>query len=226
MSPFLNPAFIVAILIAVTMHEWAHAFAAYRLGDSTAKYAGRLSLNPFAHLDPIGTLMFVVVGFGWAKPVPVDPSQLRDRKHGNMIVALAGPLSNFIVAWIAFLGLLLLGWHAGRNGMGLLAVQAIGSPVSAMLAKVLASSLFVNLGLMAFNLLPITPLDGATVVEPFVPLRYQDAFTDMMRRGPMILIGLLVAEHLIGIPLISGWVFGIMNGVLQLMSTVASLVLP
>jgi Zn-dependent protease len=220
MSPFLNPAFIIAILIAITVHEWAHAFTAYRLGDSTAKYAGRLTLNPLAHIDPIGALMFVIVGFGWAKPVPVDPRNLRNYKWGNTLVALAGPVSNLVLATVAVIGLELIGRHASISPMDLLSGGG-DLTVQGLLLQVLASSIFVNLGLMAFNLLPIAPLDGSKIVEPFVPLRYQDAYDEAMRRGPMILIMLLLAEHFLNFPIISAWVIGIMQGTLTALTVAA-----
>jgi Zn-dependent protease len=213
MSSFLNPTFIIAILVAITVHEWAHAYAAYRLGDNTAKYAGRLTLNPLAHLDPLGALMFVVVGFGWAKPVPVDPRNLRNYKWGNTLVALAGPVSNLIVATIAMVLLEILGRHTSNSPMSLLSAQG-DSTAMTLAIQLLTSSIFVNLGLMAFNLLPIAPLDGSKILEPFIPLHLQDLYDEAMRRGPMILILLLVAEHFVGIPIISGWVMGIMEFVL------------
>ncbi|MFH1671122.1 MAG: site-2 protease family protein, partial [Patescibacteria group bacterium] len=91
MSPFVSPPFIIAILIAISVHEWGHGFVAYKLGDPTAQMDGRLSLNPLAHLDPIGTLMFLIIGFGWAKPVPIDPRYFKNHKRDTTLVALAGP---------------------------------------------------------------------------------------------------------------------------------------
>ena len=107
MFQFLTPTFIISVLIALSVHEWAHGFTAHRLGDPTAKVEGRLTLNPLAHLDPIGTAMFLIVGFGWGKPVPVDPRYFKHYKRDTSLVALAGPASNLVLALLAFLVLIL-----------------------------------------------------------------------------------------------------------------------
>lgn len=144
-----NPAelivFLLAIVLAVSVHEAAHAWAADKLGDSTAKNLGRTSLNPAAHLDPIGSLLFLLVGFGWGKPVPVDERNLR-RPHDMVLVALAGPASNLVVA-------ILLG----------LALRF--APISIELATVFTIFTLINLSLMIFNLLPIPPLDGSKLLR-------------------------------------------------------------
>jgi len=226
MSPFLNPPFIIAILIALSVHEWAHGYAAYKLGDPTAKYSGRLTLNPLAHLDPIGTLMFVFVGFGWGKPVPIDPRNFKSYKRDTAITALAGPLSNFILAWISFIGLALLSANGSHGSMmSLLAIKGTGNPATVLIIQILASSLFINLALMAFNLLPIAPLDGSKIIRPFVPVGYDNMYHDFMRRGPMFLIGLLVIESFLNVPILSGWVFGIITPILLAMNSAAGIFL-
>src|SRR3989338_9539567 len=100
---FFNPTFIIAVLIGLSVHEAAHGYIAYKLGDPTAKMDNRISLNPLAHLDPVGTLMFFLIGFGWAKPVPIDPRFFRKPKRDSMLTALAGPAANLITAFICFL---------------------------------------------------------------------------------------------------------------------------
>ena len=105
---FLNPIFILSILIALTVHEWAHAFVANRLGDPTAREMGRLTLNPIVHLDPMGTILFLLVGFGWGKPVPVNERYFHHPKRDTALVAAAGPVSNLVLAFIAFIALSLL----------------------------------------------------------------------------------------------------------------------
>ena len=226
MSPFLNPPFIIAILIALSVHEWAHGYAAYRLGDPTAKYSGRLTLNPLAHLDPIGTIMFLFVGFGWGKPVPIDPRNFKNYKRDSAITALAGPLSNFILAWISFMGLVALSGNGTHTSMmSLLRISEAGNPATLLLIQIFASSLFINLALMAFNLLPVAPLDGSKIVRPFVPVRYDDMYQDFMRRGPMFLIFLLVIEAFLHVPILSGWVFGIITPILLSMNAAAGLFL-
>ncbi len=224
MSTFLNPAFLISILIALSVHEWAHGFAAMKLGDPTAKYEGRLTLNPIAHLDPVGTLMFILVGFGWGKPVPVDPRYFKNVRRDSAIVSLAGPFSNFIIAWIAFFGLLAMsGGNIPGSPIGLLTMRTSSNPFVLVFIQICASSLFINLALMAFNLLPIAPLDGSKVIRPFIPLQYEDIYHEFMRRGPFFLILLLIFESFAGIPLLSGWVFGIIKPILSVMGMVGGI---
>jgi Zn-dependent protease len=220
MADLLNTPFLIAILAALTVHEWAHAFVADRLGDHTARDEGRLTLNPVAHLDPIGTLMFFLVHFGWGKPVPVDPRNFRHPKRDNALVALAGPASNFL---LAFVSLLLLLWFAPQmlhvgSAEELLFVQGFGQRFQAFGAEVLANTLFVNLGLMAFNLLPIAPLDGSTILHPFVPIRHEEQYERFLQNGPFILIGLLLLERLLNVPILITWISFIMDVALRLMT--------
>ena len=189
---FLNPTFIIAILIALSVHECAHAFVARKLGDPTAENAGRLTLNPLAHLDPIGTILFLVVGFGWAKPVPVNPAYFRHPKRDNALVAIAGPVSNLLLAFLAFLGLLFIAPTEFTSISALLHLQTTGSVIHIFLIQLFSGALFVNLALMAFNLLPIAPLDGSKVLAGFIPLRHELAYERFMHYGPFILLGLLL----------------------------------
>lgn len=226
MSLFLNPAFIIALLIAVSVHEWAHGYVAYRLGDPTAKDEGRLTLNPLAHLDPIGTLVFIIAGFGWGKPVPVDLRYFRNVRRDSALTSLAGPASNFILAWIAFILFLIVSGGGMRGSpMGLLQVQTNGNPFYELVVQVLASSIFVNLVLMAFNLLPIAPLDGSKIIHPFIPAQYEEMYHEFMRRGPVFLVLLLVFEYVINVPILRSWIFGIMNPILAAMDAAAGLVI-
>jgi len=225
MSLFLNPSFIISLLIAVSVHEWAHGSAAYKLGDPTAKNEGRLTLNPIAHLDPLGTIMFIVVGFGWGKAVPVNPTYFSNVKRDSAITSLAGPFSNFVLAWLAFvLFILISGNDLDTSAMGLLSIRGSGSPLFTIVLQILASSIFINLVLMAFNLLPIAPLDGSKIVQMFVPLRHEDMYMEFMRRGPIFLAILLVFEYVVGLPILRGWIFGIVNPILAVMNAAAGLV--
>lgn len=225
MPSFINPVFIIAILIALSVHEWAHAYTAYRLGDPTAKYAGRMTLNPLSHIDALGAFMFLFVGFGWGKPVPVDPRYLKNVRRDSAIISLAGPLSNFVLAWIAFAILVILGKGVGTSVFSLLGAQTNGNPLMVVAIQLCQNLIFINLALMSFNLIPIAPLDGSKIVRPFIPLRYQDMYEDIMMRGPMILIGLLVIEYVLHIPLISRLIFAIMSVVLMAMGIIGSFII-
>lgn len=223
MNSFLNPPFIISILIALSVHEWAHGFMANYLGDPTAKYEGRLTLNPIAHLDPMGTILFLMVGFGWGKPVPVNPQYFKKPKRDMALTAIAGPLSNLVLAFGAFFGLVIVSPSGFSNSaMGLLSVSGgeLGA-IQQFLVQVFASSLFLNLGLMAFNLLPVAPLDGSKIIHPFIPLKHEDMYYQFMQRGPFILLGLLIAERMLNIPILFGWIFGIMNPILKFMTLLA-----
>ncbi|MBU2214173.1 site-2 protease family protein [Patescibacteria group bacterium] len=224
MSPFISPPFIIAILIAISVHEWGHGFVAYKLGDPTAQMDGRLSLNPLAHLDPIGTLMFLIIGFGWAKPVPIDPRYFKNHKRDTTLVALAGPATNLITAFICFFILtFILNGGVGTSAMGLLGEPTNGSVIITLLERILGSCIFVNLALMAFNLLPIAPLDGSKILNAFIPYKYEREYALFMQRGPMILLILILAGMFLNIPILSTWVFGIMQPILALMGVIAGI---
>jgi Zn-dependent protease len=218
MPAFLHPSYIIAILIALSVHEWAHAFVASRLGDPTGKYEGRLTLNPVAHIDPLGALLFLTVGFGWGKPVPVNPRYFKNIRRDTALVSLAGPFSNLVVAFIAFFGLKLLAPHVdGTSGQGLLQFSASAGGGMGFLMSILADSLFLNLGLMAFNLLPIAPLDGSKVLGSLIPLRYEDDYDRFMQYGPYLLLALLIMERAVNFPLLETWIYGIIDPILRVM---------
>ena len=212
--PFLNPTYIIAVLIAISVHEWAHAFTAWKLGDSTAKYQGRLTLNPIAHIDPIGALMFLIVGFGWAKPVPVNPYAFKRLACDTALVSIAGPLSNLVLAFLSFAILSLLQVQVGSI-YGLLSISA-GSPVLTIILQILGASLYVNLALMAFNLFPLAPLDGSKIVPLFLPDDWHFKYDEFMQYGQWILLFLVFGESLLPFPILSAFVGGIMSGVLHL----------
>ncbi len=222
--PFLlpDPPFIIAVLVALTFHEYAHGWVAYQLGDPTAKYEGRLTLNPVAHLDPLGTLMFLLIRFGWGKPVPVNPRYFKHYRRDTALVALAGPASNLILAFLAFFLLLLLIPRDGgfEGASAIIGAVNSASPSLKFIVETLSTSVVVNLGLMAFNLLPIAPLDGSKILAAFVPLRHEDLYERYLEYGTYILLGLLVLERIFGVPILLGWIYGIMNPVLQLMALI------
>ena len=218
-ADLFNAPFIIAILLALSVHEAAHAFAANALGDPTAKEEGRLTINPVAHLDPLGTLMFFLVHFGWGKPVPVNPRYFKNIRRDSAIVALAGPLSNLLFAILSFVGLMLVApqiLHVG-NAQELLFTHGIGAQVQAFFAQVLANLLFINLGLMAFNLLPIAPLDGSKMIQVFIPVQHEVAYERYLEKGPYILIGLLIVERALNVPILVTWISFIIDGVLRVL---------
>jgi Zn-dependent protease len=171
-DPFFFFAWAVAFLIGLTIHEFSHALVAYKLGDSTAKYAGRITLNPLAHLDLFGTILLFVVGFGWGKPVPFNPYNLRDQKYGPLLIAIAGPLSNLIIA-IVF-GLALRFFVAYEMAYGLILLFSV--------------IVFLNIILAVFNLLPIPPLDGSKILFALLPDSMNDLKMTLERYGLFILI--------------------------------------
>lgn len=177
----LEPEAIVMIvpvlLFSLTVHEFAHAFAAFRLGDDTAQRAGRLTLNPLAHLDPIGTLMLFLVGFGYAKPVPINIRNLKRPRRDDSIIAAAGPASNLLVAIVVGLAL--------RLSFPTLMESLRTHPENATLIQAVVSmatmAMFINLVLCVFNILPIYPLDGSHVMENSLPVAKAMKFRESAR---------------------------------------------
>ena len=180
---------IPAALIAITFHEMSHAYTAYLLGDPTAKSRGRLSLNPLSHLDPIGFICMVFFGFGWARPVPIDPRYFKKPKLGMAITALAGPVSNFLMGFAAILIYVFV------------TLSQPGRVLAAMAAffRVFAS---LNVGLGVFNLLPVPPLDGSKIMFLFLPNR---AVAWFYRYEGYIRLGLLLCLYLGFMDGIIGW---------------------
>ncbi|MFA6981822.1 MAG: site-2 protease family protein [Patescibacteria group bacterium] len=161
-NPLVFVLIAVALIISITIHEFSHALASHLLGDSTAKSMGRLSLNPKAHLDPMGTLLLLFAGIGWGKPVPFNPLNLRNPRRDSAIIAFSGPLSNFVLAILISLTL-----------------RVFGS--GGMVAGFLHLVVFYNLILCFFNLIPINPLDGFKVVAGLLP---QELFYQWMQFAP------------------------------------------
>ena len=169
---------IPAVLIALMFHELAHGLVAYWLGDDTAKRAGRLTLNPLDHLDPLGTLCMIFFGFGWAKPVPVNTSRFRHRKVGMALTALAGPVSNFLLSFVLIFAALLMQTLAPTNQI-LLALSRF---------FIQTGQLSVCLGV--FNLIPIPPLDGSKVLAMFLPNSAYGQLMRYERYGILVLLAL------------------------------------
>lgn len=159
---------LVAIAIALSVHEFGHAFSAYLLGDNTAKAYGRLTLNPAKHVDPIGLITLLIFHIGWAKPVPVNPNNFKNYKWGNVIVSLSGAIGNIITAIIALI--------IAKNSH-MYAIYTIASTTAAY-----------NIAFAAFNLIPIPPLDGWGVVSAFIPLKWSEFVYKYESYGQIILL--------------------------------------
>jgi len=175
--------FLIAIVAGLTVHEFSHALVANYLGDPTAKYAGRLSLNPLRHLDPIGTIMLLIFlfvlgfGFGWGKPVPVNPYNLRHR-HGELLVSLAGPFSNFLLAILITITVALF-------------PPSLTAGWSQDFFRLFYTIILVNIMLGIFNLLPVPPLDGSKILFDLLPAGRSDLRNNIEKYGPFILIAFL-----------------------------------
>jgi len=180
---------IPGILIALIVHEVAHGFMAWKLGDPTAKNLGRLSLNPIHHLDPIGALMLLVLGFGWAKPVPVNMSNFKKPRRDMALTALAGPLSNFLLALV---GALLWGlvWKISpAEGFN-------ESSVWFVLTYGLEIFMIINIGLGLFNLIPIPPLDGSNILACLLPPKLAAKYVNLRKYTRFIYLGLILLHLL------------------------------
>lgn len=188
----------LSLLIAITVHEFSHAMMANRLGDPTAKRLGRLSLNPIRHLDPLGTLMLFLVGFGWGKPVPINPNYFRmNPRRGMAISALAGPLSNFALA--ALLGVLVrvgvVDWHSPWSWL----FQPFASwEAGWVAADIIGYVILLNLILGVFNLIPIPPLDGFNIAVGILPRRQAEAVARLQQYGPLLLLLLVFLGYFTG----------------------------
>jgi len=166
---------------------------ANRLGDPTAKNEGRLTLNPLAHLDPLGTLMIVILHFGWAKPVPVNPYNLADPKKDMLKIALAGPVSNVLMA--AATGMLI----RLMQGMGM----RVDNSFFGFFQYMLYFLVMINLVLAIFNMIPVPPLDGSKILFGLLPAEYEESFLRYESKGPIILLGLVIVNNFFGIPIFS-----------------------
>ncbi|MDR3748789.1 MAG: site-2 protease family protein [Acidobacteriota bacterium] len=162
---------IVVLLFAICVHESAHAWMANRLGDPTAKMLGRVSLNPIVHIDPIGTILMPLVlivlhfpPFGWAKPTPVDPRNFRHPVRDDILTAVAGPVSNFLAAFLSVIALAIIA-HGSNAGMG---QHFGGADIASPLAKLFYLAMWINVVLGVFNLIPLPPLDGSHVIRHFL----------------------------------------------------------
>ena len=180
---------IPALLIAITIHEFAHGKAADIMGDPTAKRAGRLTLNPVAHLDPIGLIMLWLFKFGWAKPVPINPFNFNNRRRGLILVSGAGPAANILTAFIVLL--LYRFWSIGGLLAGAQSFSSAGYTAFSSIQYVLQLTFIYNLYLAVFNLIPVPPLDGSKILMGFLPQKQALSYSMIESYGPIILVALL-----------------------------------
>ena len=203
---------IPILFIAISVHEYCHGYVAYKMGDGTAKMQGRLTLNPLAHIDIIGALCMVLFGFGWAKAVPINPYNFKDRKKGLVLVSLAGPLSNFL---IAFIGAVLYGLFS------LMHFGSFSGVFSQVFYGLMHQLIVLNVCFGVFNLIPIPPLDGSKIVGAFLPYRVYYKVLQYERYAfPVLLI--LLYTNILGKVLLF-FVNPILNGLYALINLIASI---
>ncbi len=192
---------VVGLLLGITVHEFAHAWMADRLGDDTARLMGRLSLNPLKHLDPLGVIFLLIVGFGWGKPVPFNPNKIKD-PSGTVKIALSGVVANLLLALIL--------------GLVLRVATAYGIAIdSSPWLSFISIIIFINLGLIAFNIIPIPPLDGSKVVESYMSF---ESIMRFERLGPIILFGIIIAQSIFNIPIL----FTVLEPIIRFLSFVTT----
>ena len=187
---------IPGLLIAITFHEFAHAFAADKLGDDTPRLQGRLTLNPLGHLDPVGSIMLLFAGFGWGKPVEVNPRNYDRRfsmEKADSIVSIAGPLMNFFLAIVFTVIYCLIAKFAG--------MQMANSQVGMIIMLMIRYTISINVGLGLFNLIPLPPLDGSKVIKPFLPYNAKNWIENNERIFQFIFIAL--------------WIFGVLSMIIS-----------
>lgn len=197
-------AVVLALLIGIAFHEFSHALAATALGDPTARNLGRLSLDPRAHLDPFGTLLLFLAGFGWGKPVPFNPYRLRNGpRTGMAIVAAAGPISNLLVAAV-LAAPIRFGWTPWHSPFAVIS-STVGWETTDYIGLFLSAAVLLNVILAVFNLLPVAPLDGFKVAVGLLPVELARPVAQLERHGILILMGIFFFGPVIGIDFF-GWV--------------------
>ena len=193
------------LLLALVLHEYAHARVAVAMGDFTPKLTGRLTLNPMAHIDPIGLLMLLVARFGWAKPVMINPRNFKDMKKGNILVALAGPAANFLTAFVTLFIMMVLFKFGMLNTVGI--------------KTVLSMIVLFNINFGIFNLIPLPPLDGSKILLEFLPGELAYKYMGLERYSFIILIILIMT------PVLSSILVPLSSLILHIFETILSVIL-
>ncbi len=204
---------LILLWISLGVHEWAHAWTAWKLGDDTAAMLGRLTLNPLAHLDPIGSVLLPLLGvpFGWAKPVPVQPNRFRrtiSMRKGMMLVALAGPIANFVQVVVGVALLIVL---IRLNYASLLSVS---DATWEKIAYLLNTYILMNVSLAIFNFIPVPPLDGSHVVDALLPYSLRPAWAKFCNQSAIVFVALIVLPAVMGINFLR-WPVGLALGLIQ-----------
>ena len=174
---------VTCLIFSLCFHEFSHSFVAYYLGDDTSYRLGRTNINPINHLDPIGTIMILVIGFGWAKPVPVNPYNLSNPKSDMMKIAFAGPASNLLIAFFVLFFAELFALNEYQN--------------------ILVPLYWINVALAIFNMIPITPLDGSQIFNPVISKYNRDLGHFLTQNGPYVLLGIILFSSITNIPILS-----------------------
>lgn len=203
---FISSLFVVFCILPI--HEAAHAFVAYKLGDNTAKYSGRLTLDPLKHLDPFGSVLILLFGFGWAKPVPINPYNFKNPKRGMAISALAGPVSNLLVAIVLMLF---------ANGIAAFTYSENVIYYMQVLFKFFYYASVVSVSLAVFNLIPVPPLDGSRLLSALLPDRQYYKLMQYERYFMLIII-VLIATNVLDIPMnfLVGWLMNAIDFITRL----------
>ena len=203
-------ALAIAMVLALSLHEAAHAWMAFRLGDDTAKRAGRLTLNPLVHLDPLGSILILILGIGWARPTPVNPWRLRyGPRVGGALVALAGPVSNALLALVATILWRFMFNHIPPSGP---------SALEWVLSNILGTLVVLNLVLCLFNLIPLAPLDGNSVLNGLVSARTARALAPLQKYGPQILLAILLLGMVTNFNVLGDTLFAAVHGLTRLLA--------
>ena len=208
---------IFSLLAAITVHEFSHALVATLLGDGTARRLGRLSLNPLRHLDPTGTVLILVAGFGWGKPVPVNHHQLSRGPLGMGMVAAAGPVSNVVLAFLAAIPIKLglLFWSSPSMAR---ATFVMSGGLREGLSDIVALVIFFNLLLGVFNLIPLAPLDGSKVLGGLLPRHSAVSYERFQQYGPVILVAVVITDAVFNL----GILWGVIGPIVGSLATAAT----